>query len=796
MSDTLSLPDYEFKADPATGWTIAKFSLTEKLNHPYECVLELVNPAGDTADPKKLLGVSCSISITRHSTTGGTTSVERDVKGIIRRVENLGVVVNYPNYAYVRVYVVPALQALSLNLNSRIFPDKTANAILANVLGAGLKAYNNRAMSDGTTGTYVDREYTVQYRESDLDFVHRLLAYEGIGYYFDHTGSVEKMCLFDSNSACPVATTAAGKGQIDVALVSDQTETLADFCWESALVPNAVEVKDFDWTQPTANIDVSASTGPKPDGVTRQIYDSTPGLPYDKATPGVPATQKTSTYHMLGKPGNTVTPASLRVSAVGLPGLIYEGAGNAIGLQPGAVLQVQGTTNGEDDGKYLITGVEHQGLGQVAAQFGDTFTAGPLYSNTFTAIPYATAYRPARQKTEIRQVPGPQTAKVVGPSGQEVFSDQYGRVKIQFPWDTGPVSDNSVFVRCQQVWAGNNFGAMFLPRIGMEVVVQFLDGNPDRPIVTGCVYNGSNAPPWSTSSDGTKSGLVTQSSPGGAGNNELVFEDQAGSEKITLNASKDLDVSVKNKETLKVMSDRTKEVHGTQTESITGHDNTTVMGIRTQQVLGADLLTVGGARAVTVGGAYATTVVGAMNIAVGGLLAEEVAGARIEAVLGVKSSTITGALTSTVLGPEARSSIALTETVAGPIARTGAAISDVATVAYSCAAGTVSMNAGSGPASIVATGPVALTGSSIMGLATGAIQLTVAPNILSIDTTGITLAVGANTVLINSAGITITSGANTISLSSAGITVNSGGTMSLTAMGAMIVKGTPTTAIN
>jgi type VI secretion system secreted protein VgrG len=258
-------------------------------------------------------------------------------------------------------------------------------------------------------------------------------------------------------------------------------------------------------------------------------------------------------------------------------------------------------------------------------------------------MPFDVPYRPAR-RTPRPVVDGMQTAIVVGPSGEEIYTDQHGRVKVQFHWDREGKKDenSSCWIRVSQLWAGAGWGGMYIPRIGQEVIIDFLEGDPDRPIITGRVYHGNNQPPYPLPAEKTKSTIMSNSSLGGGGSNEFRFEDKKGQEEIYLHGQKDWTIAILNdknqtignNETLSVGSNRTKTVGVNQTESIGANLNETVGSNKTE--------TIAIAKALTIGAAYQVTVGAAMNETVGGLKAEEIGAAKIVAV-GASSSENVGA---------------------------------------------------------------------------------------------------------------------------------------------------------
>ncbi|MBW2740493.1 MAG: type VI secretion system tip protein VgrG, partial [Deltaproteobacteria bacterium] len=273
------------------------------------------------------------------------------------------------------------------------------------------------------------------------------------------------------------------------------------------------------------------------------------------------------------------------------------------------------------------------------------------YANSFTCIPFDVPYRPPRL-TPKPVVEGTQTAIVVGPAGEEIYPDEHGRVKVQFHWDREGTNDenSSCWIRVSQVWAGAGWGAMHIPRIGQEVIVDFLEGDPDRPIITGRVYNGTNTPPYSLPDEKTKSTIKSDSSLGGGGSNEIRFEDKKGEEEIYLHGQKDWTIAIENDknqtvghdETLSVGNDKTIEIGANHTESIGANMSIRVGKNKTETVTINTAETIGVAKELTIGGAYQVTVGAAMNETVGGAKMEEVGAYKMEAVGGNKSETIGG----------------------------------------------------------------------------------------------------------------------------------------------------------
>jgi type VI secretion system secreted protein VgrG len=362
---------------------------------------------------------------------------------------------------------------------------------------------------------------------------------------------------------------------------------------------------------------------------------------------------------------------------------LLAGKGRVARLSAGFQFQLEDHPVQALNAKYLLLAVRHVGSSREGTKVTADSEGTESYRCHLEAIQASVPFRPSRS-TPQPIIPGPQTAVVVGPKGEEIYTDAHGRIKVQFHWDrTGKNDDSSsCWMRVSQAWAGPGWGALYLPRIGQEVVVEFLEGDPDRPIVIGAVYNGLNAPPYELPKDKTKSTLKSDTSPGGGGANELRFEDAKGSEEVYLHAQKDLHIVVENdkdqkvhgNETLAVDKDRTitvggnqnlrvakndtSKVGGDQTLTVNGNRSTTVAGNHTESVGGNQTVdvgsslsvtvavtsteTVGAAKAVTVGGAYAVTVGAAMNELVGGMKSEEVGAAKVEVVGAQRTEKVGG----------------------------------------------------------------------------------------------------------------------------------------------------------
>ena len=479
----------------------------------------------------------------------------------------------------------PWLWMLTLTADCRIWQAQTVPQILEALFGElGFTDFRN-----ALTGTYTARDYCVQYRETAFAFVSRLMEEEGIFYFFEHAEGAHTLVLADdadAHAVCPGLATARVR----------QTATPAEFedvvtrcTLERRVTTGKVALDDYSFETPATDlvVTVEGSAG------TLRVYDYPGGF------------AQTSDGERLAK---------LRIEACEVPAKTLRGDSFCRAFTAGYKFTLEGHDREDANAAYVLHSVAHSGT-----QDG--------YSNSFEAFPADVPFRPARV-TPRPSIPGAQTAVVVGKSGEEIWTDSYGRVKVQFHWDQKGKNDenSSCWIRVAQGWAGKGWGAFFLPRIGQEVLVSFLEGDPDRPIVSGCVYNATMTVPYALPADQTKSTLKGRSSKAGEESNELRFEDLKDSEEVYLRAAKDLTVSVKNARTTTIEeADDTLTVSkGNRAVTVSeGNESLTVAkGTRTVTVSeGDETLTVSkGKRTVTVaeGDEAHTVTAGKRDVTVGG----------------------------------------------------------------------------------------------------------------------------------------------------------------------------------
>jgi len=474
----------------------------------------------------------------------------RQFNGLVSRFTQAG---RDEHYVHYRAEVVPWLWMLTRHSDCRIFQEKKVPDIIEAV-------FQDRGFSDyrlSLQGTYDPLEYCVQYRETDFNFVTRLMEQCGIFYFFEHSEGKHTLVLADAATAhekCP--------GQSSVAFTLEGTgvhddDVITNWSVEQEVRPGKYTLRDYNFETPAVSLEVSAPTTIKATGAdARELFDY-PGDYLKRAD------------------GEKVAKVRMQEEEVGH--LVSTGAGNCRTLAAGYKFSLAEHFNSALNAEYVLTEVRHSARsgGYYGAEHGGD--EQNYYANTFTCIPSERVYRPARV-TPRPVVQGAQTAVVVGKSGEEIWVDKYGRVMVQFFWDRKGKSDehSSCWVRVSQSWAGKDWGWMAVPRIGQEVLVQFLEGDPDHPIITGRVYNANQMPPWALPANQTQTGIRTHSSPkGGADNfNELRFEDKKGSEEIHVQAEKDVTIVIKNDETRDIRHARTTTIKADDAETVTEGNQT------------------------------------------------------------------------------------------------------------------------------------------------------------------------------------------------------------------------------
>ena len=503
-------------------------------------------------DLNQLLGKPMSVSL--QLADGG----ERHFHGIVARCSQD---IDQGQFASYQVVLRPWFWLLSRTSDCRIFQNLSIPQIIKQVF----RDLGFSDFEDALSRPYREWEYCVQYRETSFDFVSRLMEQEGIYYFFRHEQDRHVLVLADAYGA---HTTVPGYASIPY-YPKDEQQRERDHMhnWHLAqqVQPGSLELNDYDFQRPSASIDVrSAMPRPHTAG-DYPLYDY----------PGTYVQSQDGEHY-----------ARTRIEALQTLHEQIEFSGNARGLGSGHLFSLTGFSRQDQNREYLIVGIRYHivqeslesGSGSGAAQF----------SSSLNCIAAQQSFRPLAS-THRPIVKGPQTALVVGPKGEEIWTDQYGRVKVHFYWDRHDQSNenSSCWIRVSQSWAGKNWGSMQIPRIGQEVIVSFLEGDPDRPIITGRVYNAEQTVPYDLPENATQSGMKSRSSKGGtpANFNEIRMEDKKGLEQLYIHAERNQDIVVEVDESHSVGHDRNKSI---------GHNETVTIGNnRLRIVKQEDILSVG-----------------------------------------------------------------------------------------------------------------------------------------------------------------------------------------------------------
>ena len=610
---------------------LSNLSAVEGMSRLFHLEVDLIG-RDETVDFDAIVGKNVTLKVLMHE------SEDRYFNGFVSRFSQGGTVRSYATY---RAEIVPWLWFLTRTSDCRIFQNKTVPDIVKQIFGEyGFSDYKFQLK-----GALPEWDYCVQYRETDYNFVARLLEEEGIFYFFEHEDGKHTLILANDpgvHEPCP--------GTSSLRFIHEQSfggeeDVVTWFKKEQEVRASKYSATDYNFETPSLDL-LGSATGK--DARKYELYDY-PGAG------GSPA--KRDRIEQLVKVRQQEEDAT-RVS--------FAGGSFCRGLTPGYLFDLSGVGEGSVahfDGKYLVTSVRHA-ASEAFEPEGDA--PGITYQNDFHCIEAKVPYRPVRA-TPRPIVNGVQTAVVVGPAGEEIFVDKYGRVKVQFFWDReGKKNENSTcFIRVSHGWAGKNWGMVAHPRIGQEVIVSFLEGDPDCPIITGRVYNAEQMPPYDLPANKTQTGIKSRSSLKGtpANFNEIRFEDKKGAEQVCIHAEKNEDIIVENDKTEAVGHDETITIGNDRTETVGRNETLTVVKDRTRTVTGNETVTVALMRthtvgineAITIGAAQEVTVGAFRNVAVGAAQAVEVGASQSIAVGANQSISVGGSQEITVGGGQTES---------------------------------------------------------------------------------------------------------------------------------------------
>jgi type VI secretion system secreted protein VgrG len=645
----------------------------EEISRSFEYHLDLLSESTDVP-LNDVLGTNVTVKLALPDDS------VRYFNGYVTRFAHGGMYGRYQRYYGV---VRPWLWFLTQTSDCRIFQEMTVPDILKTVFGECPVADFKFEL----TSAYRKWNYCVQYRETDFNFVSRLMEHEGIYYYFRHTDGHHTMVLTDSTSKhTPTPGYEKLRFVAPEQLIRPDLEHIGS--WEVAcqIQPGVYVHDDYDLERPSVELKTQKTLIRPYEGSDYEIYDY-PGL-YIQTSDG-------EQY------------ADVRINEFATQFSRANATTNARGVCVGSLLTLEDCSRPDQNREHLVIAASYD------LEFND-YEAMPSDSRTdyrcaFVAMSTEQQFRPQRL-TPKPFVQGPQTAMVVGPDGEEIHTDNHGRVKVQFHWDRYGKNDenSSCWIRVSHPWAGKGWGSLSIPRIGQEVVVSFLEGDPDQPLITGRLYNAEQMAPYS---GGIVSGLKSQTHKG-AGSNEISMDDTAGKEKLTVNGQYDMNTTVGNNQTNTVGVDQSNKVGSNQKEEI---------GANREVTIGAnDTVSIGGNRETSISGSHKVTVNGSEDVSVNGSRKATVGGKQDVSIGGASNLQIGGTCAETVVGPHTIANPMMTITSAYQFTvSAGSAFTATAPKMNVLAGSQLLVNSG-GKADIKSGGPLTQQSGAAMNIKSGA----------------------------------------------------------------------------
>jgi len=597
------------------------FSGTESLSRLFSYQLDLAS-SNDAIAAKEIVGKTVSWSITRFDQN------PRFFSGIVSRF--VAGALNRRKLRTYRAEVVPWPWLLARTTDCRIFQNQNTPEIIQTIFKDF--GFNDYALE--LKGSFPKREYCVQYRETAFNFISRLMEHEGIFYFFRHEDGKHTMVLANAASSyadCPESPVKYSPGSLapNHVLSWEHHYEFRSGKWSRT---------DYNFEAPSTNLLTTTSTViDLPDAPKYEIFDY----------PGE--------YVVKGN-GDPVTKVRMEEEEAGYS--TVNAASQCCTFTPCGKFTLQGHDVAAEDGDYMITSIRHSAT---EASYGST-SDGATYNNLFTCIPASVIYRPPRA-TPKPMVQGVQTAVVTGPPGEEIYVDKYGRVKVQFFWDRKGKKDDksSCWIRVSQEVAGKGFGAMVIPRMGQEVIVDFLEGDPDRPLITGRVYNGEQMPPYGLPDQKVVSGTKSKTYKG-SGYNEMIFNDTPGKELIRVHGQYDQDSTINHDLREHVLNNRSRDVTVDETISIGSNQSSTIGANRTEKVGSNESITIGSNRTESVGANESITVALTRTRAVGINESVTVGAAQEITVGGLRAVTV-GAIQTITVGASQTITVGASQTI-------------------------------------------------------------------------------------------------------------------------------------
>ncbi|WP_337027655.1 type VI secretion system Vgr family protein [Pantoea eucalypti] len=613
---------------PADGLLFHTLTGTETLSRPFVLTAELL--ATDARiDRHALLGKPVTFTLPTDGLMNALSP--RYLNGKITRVAVRSQELSGTRYAVYQLTVEPDLWPMQRDRNLRIFQSQTVPQIVQTLLKEYAVSVETRL-----AGNYRVWEYCVQYQESSLDFISRLMELEGIYYFFRHEADKHTLVLCDApdqHQAFPGYETIAYHVTPSGGVVTE--EGISQWSLAESVTPGIYSTDDYDFRKPNAWMLQARQNPASPVPGSVDVYDW-PGHFVD---------------HSHGE-----SYARIRQEVWQAEHHSVSGSGTATGIAPGFTFAIINAPHFSDNGEYLVTSATYD-FAENSYASGDTGES--RHNISFTVLPSSVTYR-TPPETPWPKTHGPQTAKVVGPKGESIWTDRYGRVKVKFHWDRLAKGDDtsSCWVRVSSAWAGQGFGGVQIPRVGDEVVVDFINGDPDRPIITGRVYNEASMPPWDLPGDATRMGFMTRSKDGHQANaSYLFFEDKPGSELLNMHAEKDMNISVENDKTVSIDGCRTTKIGKDQIDEITGDSTfhykqkrtTTVDDAETKIFNNGEKTTIENGRVLKISNGDEVSIVGNKNSHINGNENREITGNLSEKVNGDVSVDINGSWNQNVM---------------------------------------------------------------------------------------------------------------------------------------------------
>ncbi|WP_192033594.1 type VI secretion system tip protein TssI/VgrG [Pantoea agglomerans] len=613
---------------PADGLLFHTLKGTETLSRPFVLTAELL--ATDARiDRHALLGKPVTFTLPTDGLMNALSP--RYLNGKITRVAVRSQELSGTRYAVYALTVEPDLWPMKRDRNLRIFQSQTVPQIVQTLL----KEYGVN-VETRLAGSYRVWEYCVQYQESSLDFISRLMELEGIYYFFRHEADRHTLVLCDApdqHQAFSGYETIAYHVTPSGGVVTE--EGISQWALAESVTPGIYSTDDYDFRKPNAWMLQARQNPASPVPGSVDVYDW-PGHFVD---------------HSHGE-----SYARIRQEVWQAEHHSVSGSGTATGIAPGFTFSIINAPHFSDNGEYLVTSATYD-FAENSYASGDT--GDSRHNIHFTVLPSSVTYR-TPPETAWPKTHGPQTAKVVGPKGESIWTDRYGRVKVKFHWDRLAKGDDtsSCWVRVSSAWAGQGFGGVQIPRVNDEVVVDFINGDPDRPLIIGRVYNEASMPPWNLPEDATRMGFMTRSKDGHNDNSSfLFFEDKPGGELLNMHAEKDMNISVENDKTVSVDGCRTTKIGKDQTDEINGDSTfhykqkrtTTVDGAETKTFNNGEKTTIENGRVLKINNGDEVSIVGNKNSHINGNENREITGNLTEKVNGDVTVDINGGWNQNVM---------------------------------------------------------------------------------------------------------------------------------------------------